>query len=132
MQGPVHDADAVEISRTNDDIRLGGRRSQRREVLGNAAHHVWVGGLLTLVAGVAFALVGDFGGRRFTTWAGGVFAAFGVYLFAGDVTNFQKSFNSFDPNIARPAWITIGFGIGLVCQYVRESISVRRRFITSR
>ena len=45
------------------------------EVLGNAAHHVWVGGLLTFVAGVAFALVGDFGGRRFTAWAGGVFAA---------------------------------------------------------
>jgi hypothetical protein len=84
------------------------------EVLGNAAHHVWVGGLLTLVAGIAFALVGDFGGRRFTTWAGGIFAAFGVYLFAGDVTNFRKSFNGFNPNIAKPAWIIIGFGVALV------------------
>lgn len=84
------------------------------EVLGNAAHHVWVGGLLTLVAGIAFALVGDFGGRRFTTWAGGVFAAIGLYLFAGDVTNFKKSFGNVNPNLARPAFITIGFGLGLV------------------
>jgi hypothetical protein len=84
------------------------------QVLGNAAHHAWTGGLLTFVAGIAFALVGDIGGRRFTTWAGGVFAAFGVYVFAGDVTNFEKSFNDLDPNIARPAWITIAFGVALV------------------
>ncbi len=84
------------------------------EVLGNAAHHVWVGGLLTLVGGIAFALVGDFGGRRFSAWAGGVAAAVGVYLFAGDVTNFKKSFGDFNPNVARPAWITIGFGVALV------------------
>jgi hypothetical protein len=84
------------------------------QVLGNAAHHAWIGGLLTFVAGVAFALVGDVGGRRFTTWAGGVFAAFGVYVFAGDVTNFDKSFNELDPSIARPAWITIAFGAALV------------------
>jgi hypothetical protein len=84
------------------------------EVLGNAAHHLWVGGILTLVAGVAVALVGDFGGRRFTTWAGGVFGAFGVYLFAGDVTNFKKSFGNINPNLSRPAWITIAFGVALV------------------
>ncbi len=84
------------------------------EVLGNAAHHVWFGGVLTLVAGLAFALVGDFGGRRFTAWAGAVFAAFGLYLFAGDVTNFKRSFGSVHANLARPALITIGFGIALV------------------
>jgi hypothetical protein len=83
------------------------------QVLGEAADHLWVGGLLTLVGGIAFALVGDLGGRRFTAWAGGVFAGLGVYLFAGDVTNFEKSFGD-DPNIARPAFITIAFGIGLV------------------
>jgi hypothetical protein len=84
------------------------------EVLGNAAHHAWTGGLFTFVAGVAFALVGDMGGRRFTTWAGGVLAAFGVYVFAGDVTNFKKSFSDVEPNLARPAWITIAFGVTLV------------------
>ncbi|MDQ1509023.1 MAG: hypothetical protein QOG50_867 [Actinomycetota bacterium] len=84
------------------------------EVLGNAAHHVWVGGLFTFVAGVTLALVGDFGGRRFTTWAGGVFAAAGVYSFAGDVTDFQKSFNDVNRNLARPAYITIAFGAALV------------------
>jgi len=84
------------------------------QVLGNAAHHAWTGGLLTFVAGVAFALVGDYGGRRFTTWAGGALAAFGVYVFAGDVTNFEKSFNDFNPSLARPAWITIGSGVALV------------------
>jgi len=84
------------------------------EVLGNAAHHVWAGGLLTFAAGTAFALVGDIGGRRFTTWAGAVFAAFGVYVFAGDVTNFEKSFTDLEPNVARPAWITIAFGVALV------------------
>jgi hypothetical protein len=83
------------------------------EVLGNAADHLWVGGLLTLVAGIAFALVGDLGGRRFTAWAGGIFAAFGVYTVAADITNFKKSFGA-DPNLSRPAFITIGFGIGLV------------------
>jgi hypothetical protein len=84
------------------------------EVLGNAAHHAWTGGLLTFVAGVAFALVGDLGGRRFTTWAGGALAAFGVYVFAGDVTDFEKSFTDVSPNLARPAWITIAFGVALV------------------
>jgi hypothetical protein len=83
------------------------------EVLGNAANHLWVGGLLTFVAGVGFALVGDFGGRRFTTWAGGAFAALGVYTFAGDVTNFDDSFD-FEPTLVRPALITIAFGIALV------------------
>jgi hypothetical protein len=83
-------------------------------VLGNAAHHVWFGGLLTFVAGVALALVGDFGGRRFTTWAGGLFAAFGVYFFAGDVTDFQESFASFEPHLVRPALITIAFGVALI------------------
>jgi hypothetical protein len=84
------------------------------EVLGNAAHHLWFGGLLTFVAGVAFALVGDFGGRRFSAWAGAVLAAFGAYTFAGDATDFQKSFDNFNPHIVRPALITIGFGIALV------------------
>jgi len=84
------------------------------EVLGNAAHHVWVGGMFTFVAGVALALVGDFGGRRFTTWAGGVFAAAGVYTFMGDVTNFKKSFTDISPRLARPALITIAFGVVLV------------------
>lgn len=84
------------------------------EVLGNAAHHLWTGGLLTLIAGVGFAIVGEAGGRRFTTWAGGVFAAFGVYLFAGDVTNFKHSFTSENVQLVRPALITIAFGALLV------------------
>ena len=84
------------------------------EVLGNAAHHVWFGALLTFVAGVTVALIGDLGGRRFTAWAGGAFAAGGVYLFAGDVTNFKKSFRDIQPHVVRPALITIGFGAALV------------------
>jgi hypothetical protein len=83
------------------------------EVLGNAAHRAWAGGLLTFAAGTAFALVGDVGGRRITTWAGGALAAFGVYVFAGDVTDFDKSFSDLEPNLARPAWITIAFGVAL-------------------
>ena len=39
------------------------------ESLGNAAHHAWVGGLLTLIAGIGIGLVGDRTKRRFTTWA---------------------------------------------------------------
>jgi hypothetical protein len=84
------------------------------EVLGNAAHHVWVGGLLTFVAGVAFALVGDVGGRRFTAWAGAVFAGLGVYTFAGDVTNFKDAFEGTNAKLVRPGLITIAFGAGLV------------------
>ena len=52
------------------------------EALGNAAHHAWFGGLLTFVAGIVFALVGDLGGRRFSTWAGGWLAATGAYTIA--------------------------------------------------
>jgi len=84
------------------------------EVLGNAAHHAWFGGVLTFVAGVAFAFVGDFGGRRFTAWGGAVFAAVGVYTFAGDVTDFQKSFDGLSRHLVRPALITIAFGAALV------------------
>ena len=98
------------------------------EVLGNAAHHVWFGGVLTFVAGVAFALVGDFGGRRFSAWAGAALAAFGAYTFAGDATDFQKSFDDVNPHFVRPALITIGFGIALVVlawviAFVRSSFS---------
>jgi hypothetical protein len=84
------------------------------EVLGNAAHHLWVGGLLTFVAGVGFALVGEIGGRRFTTWAGGAFIALGVYTFAGDVTNFQDSFDTTNVKLVRPALIANAFGVALV------------------
>jgi hypothetical protein len=84
------------------------------EVLGNAAHHAWVGGLLTFLAGVGFALVGDVGRRRFTAWAGAVFAAVGVYTFAADVTNFKDAFEGTNAKLVRPALITIAFGTALV------------------
>ena len=78
---------------------------------------VWTadaGGLLTFVAGVAFALVGELGGRRFSTWAGGVFAAVGVYTFAADTTNFKGAFAGTAVKLVRPALITIAFGAALV------------------
>ena len=84
------------------------------EVLGNAAHHAWFGGLLTFVAGIGLAMIGDIGGRRFTTWTGGVFAALGVYTFAADATNFKHSFSGQSAHLVRPALITIAFGLALV------------------
>jgi hypothetical protein len=84
------------------------------EVLGNAAHHAWFGGLLTFVAGITFAIVGDVGGRRFSAWAGGVFAAFGGYTIAVDVGNLKSSFTSENVHLVRPALISMGAGAVLV------------------
>jgi hypothetical protein len=84
------------------------------EVLGNAAHHAWVGGLLTFAAGIAFAIVGDYGGRRFTAWGGAALAAFGLYTFAADIANFDHSFSDSQVNLVRPALVTLGFGVLLV------------------
>ena len=34
VQRPVHDADAVQVARTDDDVVVGGRRDERRQILG--------------------------------------------------------------------------------------------------
>lgn len=84
------------------------------QALGNAADHAWVGGLLTFTAGVAFAVIGERGDRRFTTWAGGAFAALGAYTFAGDIANLDNSFGGAGASLKRPAFVTLGFGCLLV------------------
>ena len=84
------------------------------EALGNAAKHAWVGGLLTLAAGVLIAVIGELGGRRFTTWAGGAFVAIGAYTFAGDVANLNDSFSGIGATLTRPAFVILGSGLVLV------------------
>ncbi len=84
------------------------------EVLGNAADHAWVGGLLTFAAGVLFAIVGERGGRRFTTWAGGAFVAIGAYTFAADVANLDEPFFGGSASLMRPAFVALGSGCILV------------------
>jgi hypothetical protein len=84
------------------------------EALGNAADHAWVGGLLTFAAGVLFAVAGERGGRRFSTWAGGAFVAIGAYTFAADVANLDNSFGGFGASLKRPAFVIMGSGCVLV------------------
>ena len=84
------------------------------EALGNAADHAWVGGLLTFAAGVLFAVVGERGARRFSTWAGGAFVAIGAYTFAADVANLDQSFSGLGASLKRPAFVALGAGCVLV------------------
>ncbi len=84
------------------------------EALGNAAHHAWVGGLLTLVAGIGIGLVGDATKRRFTTWAGAAAAAFGTLTVALDTAHISRAFGSQNVKLAGPGFIVVGFGLGLV------------------
>jgi hypothetical protein len=85
-------------------------------VLGNAAGHAWVGGLLTLLAGVLIGTVGHLSGaRRFTTWVGGLLIAFGALTIALDAVNIDST-TSDDGNlkIGGPGLIVVGVGIALV------------------
>jgi hypothetical protein len=84
------------------------------ESLGVAAHHAWVGGLLTLVAGLGIGFVGDRTKRRFTTWAGAVAAAFGTLTVALDTAHISRAFGASNVKLAGPGLIVIGFGVGLV------------------
>jgi hypothetical protein len=82
--------------------------------LGNAAHHAWVGGLLTLVAGIGIGFVGDRTKRRFTTWAGAVVAAFGTLTVALDTAHISRAVGSSNVKLTGPGLIVIAFGVGLV------------------
>ncbi len=82
--------------------------------LGNAAHHAWVGGLLTFFAGLLFGAVGHMTRRRFTAWGGGVAAAIGVVTIALDVAHVSNSTSSENVKLAGPGLIVIAFGAGLV------------------
>jgi hypothetical protein len=84
------------------------------ESLGNAAHHAWVGGLLTLVAGIGIGLVGDRTKRRFTTWAGAAAAAFGTLTIALDTAHISRAFGTENVKLAGPGLIVVGFGVGLI------------------
>ena len=82
--------------------------------LGNAAHHAWVGGLLTFVAGIGIGLVGDLTGRRFTTWAGGFAVALGALIVALDASHISHSVRNGSVELAGPGLIVVSFGAGLV------------------
>jgi len=82
--------------------------------LGNAAHHAWVGGLLTLIAGLLFGVVGDRDGRRFTAWFGSVVAAIGLAIIALDLSHSSRNFNSEEVKLIKPGLIVISTGIVLV------------------
>jgi hypothetical protein len=83
-------------------------------VLGNAADHAWVGGLLTFAAGILFGVVGHLGGRRFTAWTGGLMAAIGVVTVALDASDLSGSISDGDVDLVQPGLIVIGAGIALV------------------
>lgn len=85
-------------------------------VLGNAAGHAWVGGLLMLLAGVLVGAVGHLAlDRRFTTWLGGVLIGIGALTIALDAVNLDSSTGGDgDLKIAGPGLIVIGVGIALV------------------
>jgi hypothetical protein len=82
--------------------------------LGTAAHHAWVGGALTLAAGLLFGVVGDRGGRRFTAWLGAVVAAIGLAVIALDLSHSSRNFNGEEVKLIKPGLIVISTGIVLV------------------
>jgi hypothetical protein len=82
--------------------------------LGNAAHHAWIGGLLTFAVGLVLGVVGHRTGRRFTAWAGGLGAAIGAVTIALDVSHVSRSTSSDNVKLAGPGLIVIAFGVGLV------------------
>ena len=81
--------------------------------LGNAAHHAWVGGLLTFAAGLAIGLIGDLTQRRFTTWAGALIVALGALTIALDAAHISRSVSNGDVKLAGPGLIVGLFGVGL-------------------
>jgi hypothetical protein len=82
--------------------------------LGSAAHHAWVGGLLTFVAGIGIGIVGDLTGRRFTTWAGGFAVALGALIVAGDASHVSHAVRNGTVELAGPGLLVMSFGAGLV------------------
>ena len=78
-------------------MRVGERHGEPRQC---RRTHVWVGGLLTLVAGIGIGLVGDRTKRRFTTWAGAAAAAFGTLTVALDTAHISRAFGS--QNVSSP------------------------------
>jgi hypothetical protein len=83
------------------------------ELLGNAAEHAWVGGVLTFFGGLAFGVVGHLGGRRFTAWAGGFIAGVGAITVALDAPGISDT-TSGDLKLAGPGLLVMLFGAGLV------------------
>src|SRR5262249_57746075 len=96
------------------------------ETLGNAAHHAWVGGLLTLVAGLAFGLVGHLGARRFTTWFGAVMLGLGAVTMALDFSHISRAAVNENVKLIGPGLLVILFGVLLVAGGVALSVWLTR------
>ena len=84
------------------------------EALGNAAHHAWVAGALTFVAGIGIGYVGDRTKRRFTCWAGAFTVAYGAMIVALDSAHVTRAFGNGNVKLAGPGLIVIAFGLGLM------------------
>ncbi|HEY3834453.1 MAG TPA: hypothetical protein VGO03_19325 [Acidimicrobiia bacterium] len=54
--------------------------------LGDKSAHVWIGGVLALLAGLVIGAIAN-GRRRFLTWLGAIGSVIGVALIAGDIAN---------------------------------------------
>ena len=81
--------------------------------LGNAAHHAWVGGLLTVIAGLVIGTIGDRTNRRFTAWFGGFTVAVGAITIALDAAHIRRSVSNGNVKLAGPGMIVVAFGIAL-------------------
>jgi hypothetical protein len=85
-------------------------------LLGNAAKHAWVAGLLTMIVGVLLGAIGHVvGNRRFTTWLGGVLVGIGAVTIGLDAADFSSTGKSDNVKLVGPGLIVIGVGIALVC-----------------
>jgi hypothetical protein len=83
------------------------------QTLGGAAHHAWLGGLLTLVAGIAFGIIGEVEERRFTAWFGAVMCGVGLLTVALDTTSATHNTGA-RHYLLKPGFVTIGSGLILV------------------
>jgi hypothetical protein len=79
--------------------------------LGEESESAVVGGLLTLVVGIAIGVVGFFGrDRRFMAWAGGMIASVGVLIVAVDVAP-EPSPSGDDPDLIGAGFVVLAFGL---------------------
>lgn len=81
--------------------------------LGDASGSAVVGGLLAIVAGAGFGVVGFHGDRRFTAWLGGAGASVGALNIAADISTTGDELAE-GVDLMGPGLVVVAFGVGVV------------------
>lgn len=81
--------------------------------LGDASGSAVVGGLLAMVAGLGFGVIGFRSDRRFTTWLGGAGASLGALIIAADLSTTGDELAE-GVDLMGPGLVVVAFGVGVV------------------